>query len=502
MAQMRAAIYVRISTDESRQPWSIGAQKERLEAFCKANALPLAAVYQDEASGGSTDRPGLMRALSDARERRFEVLVFYRLDRFSRSVADTLSLVMEFERVGVTIRSATEPFETSSPVGRMLLQMLASLAELERAMIRDRIKEGVRRRALAGGWTGSLPPGLKFDDDGRPVPDPKHLPVAQRIYEMYVRERLGSTTIARILNAEGAANPRGRKWTPQLINTVLRSSAYAGMVRWNKELLAAAHEPVIDLELWRSAQAIMDKRAQHPRYRRGNTSPYLLSGTVRCGRCGKAYIGINGHGRGGVYEYYTCQGRQKEGKTSCDNQSVRRDHLERAVIEQLSRYLADTTLLERALSQAREERRKSTRDRGESGALARQIRETEEVRERYFKAFETGLLQPAMLQDRLETLSDKSSALQRRLNALTTDADLPEKIPGSAIAAARDLLGRIHGLAPERGKALLQILVKEIVIDSRDDARCTYRLPLSEEAVRATNSQVETAGIEPASAVA
>ena len=156
---------------------------------------------------------------------------------------------------------------------------------------------------------------------------------------------------------------------------------------------------------------------------------------------------------------------------------MRRDHLECAVIEQLSGYLADTTLLERALSQAREERRKSTRDRGESGALARQIRETEEARERYFKAFETGLLQPAMLQDRLEALSDKSSALQRRLNALTTDADLPEKIPGSAIAAARDLLGRIHRLAPERGKALLQLLVKEIVIDTRDDARCTYRLP-------------------------
>ena len=219
---------------------------------------------------------------------------------------------------------------------------------------------------------------------------------------------------------------------------------------------------------------------------------------MRCGRCGKAYIGIKGHGRGGVYEYYTCQGRQKEGKTSCDNQSVRRDHLERAVIEQLSRYLADTTLLERALSRARGERRKSTRDRGERGALARQIRETEEARERYFKAFETGLLQPAMLHDRLEALSDKSSALQRRLNALTRDADLPEKIPGSAIAAARDLLGRIYSLAPERGKALLQLLVKEIVIDAPHDARCTYRLPLSEEAVRATNSQVELAGLEPA----
>ena len=108
MTHMRAAIYVRISTDESRQPWSLGAQKERLEAFCKANDLPVVAVYQDEASGGSTDRPGLMRALSDARERRFDVLVFYRLDRFSRSVADTLGLVMEFERAGVTIRSATE----------------------------------------------------------------------------------------------------------------------------------------------------------------------------------------------------------------------------------------------------------------------------------------------------------------------------------------------------------------------------------------------------------
>ena len=102
-------------------------------------------------------------------------------------------------------------------------------------------------------------------------------------------------------------------------------------------------------------------------------------------------------------------------------------------------------LLERAPSQARKERRESTRDRGESGALARQIRETEGARERFFKAFEAGQLQPAMRQDRLDVLSDKSSALRRRLNALTTDAELPEEVPGSAITAARDLLGKIDG---------------------------------------------------------
>jgi hypothetical protein len=138
---VRVAIYVRRSTDEEHQPFSIEAQDSRLRAYVKSQpGWSLVARFEDDASGAKLDRPGLDKALAAARAGRFDVLLVYRVDRFTRRIRDLVTLLDELDRAGVAFRSATEPFDTSTPAGRMLVQMLGVFAEFEREMIEARTK--------------------------------------------------------------------------------------------------------------------------------------------------------------------------------------------------------------------------------------------------------------------------------------------------------------------------------------------------------------------------
>jgi site-specific DNA recombinase len=133
---VRVAIYVRRSTDEEYQPFSIEAQDIRLGAYVKSQpGWSLVARFEDDASGAKLDRTGLNNVLTAARAGRFDVLLVYRVDRFTRRIRDLATLLEELDAAGVVFRSATEPFDTSTPAGRMLVQMLGVFAVISSSPI-------------------------------------------------------------------------------------------------------------------------------------------------------------------------------------------------------------------------------------------------------------------------------------------------------------------------------------------------------------------------------
>jgi site-specific DNA recombinase len=183
MAITRVCIYTRISTDEENQPTSLHSQRERLEAFCKAQeGWRIVAHKQDQATGTKLDRPGLQAALDLARSGSIDMLLVYRVDRLSRKVRQLAQLTEELDTLDVVLKSATEPFDTGAAAGRMMLQMLAVFAEFEHATIVDRISAGIERRAKEGRWFGGRPPfGYTFSSEDRMlVPDPVKAPVVRR----------------------------------------------------------------------------------------------------------------------------------------------------------------------------------------------------------------------------------------------------------------------------------------------------------------------------------
>ncbi len=155
----RVCLYTRISTDEENQPTSLASQRERLQAFCKVQEdWRIIAHHEDRATGTKLERPGLQAALDLARQGRIDQLLIYRIDRLSRKVRQLASIAEELDGLSVILRSATEPFDTGSPAGRMMLQMLGVFAEFEHATIVDRITAGIERRAKEGRWYSGRPP--------------------------------------------------------------------------------------------------------------------------------------------------------------------------------------------------------------------------------------------------------------------------------------------------------------------------------------------------------
>jgi DNA invertase Pin-like site-specific DNA recombinase len=152
---VRIATYTRISTDEVNQPYSLGAQSERLASYVASQEdWEMVGTFTDQMSGAKLERPGLTNALRAAKAGRFDLLLVYRVDRLSRSVRGLAEVLETLDAAGVGFRSATEPFDTTSAAGRMMVQMLGVFAEFERnadvgiSLVLLSVREGVLDVAL------------------------------------------------------------------------------------------------------------------------------------------------------------------------------------------------------------------------------------------------------------------------------------------------------------------------------------------------------------------
>ena len=210
---MRIATYTRISTDEVNQPYSLGAQSERLAAYVASQEdWELVGTFTDQMSGAKLERPGLTSALRAAKAGRFDLLLVYRVDRLARSVRGLAEVLETLDAAGVGFRSATEPFDTTSAAGRMMVQMLGVFAEFERATIIDRVIAGMERKSAQGGWCGGHEPfGYRaVKGEGRLDVDEAEAPLIPVIFDLYANKRLGAHAIANWLSAAGLSTRAGR----------------------------------------------------------------------------------------------------------------------------------------------------------------------------------------------------------------------------------------------------------------------------------------------------
>src|SRR5215207_4870767 len=150
---LAAAIYARVSTEDQAERQTVQAQLDFLRKYCDLHQITIAGEYVDDGISGTVpldQRPEGRRLLDDAEAGRFGVVLSYRLDRLGRSLTSLLAAHDALDRLGIAIRSATEPFDTSTPIGKFLFQLLGSLAELERETISERMVLGRDRAARAG----------------------------------------------------------------------------------------------------------------------------------------------------------------------------------------------------------------------------------------------------------------------------------------------------------------------------------------------------------------
>ena len=497
----RVAIYTRISTDEEHQPYSLEAQQQRLAAYVESqDGWEVVCSYQDQMSGSTVERPDLKRALLDARAARFDLLLVYRVDRLSRSVRGLAQILEDLQEAGVVFRSATEPFDTASPAGRMMVQMLGVFAEFERATIIDRVVAGMERKAARGGWNGGIVPfGYRLGDDGRLLSDPDEAPGVQQMFELYLKGRLGAVAIGRRLAAGGFTSRRGRPFSPVTVLKMLRNPTYTGEIHFRGRRYEQRHDPLVSREVFDAVQDLLVARGDGAALRATNGSVYLLGGLVRCLRCGGPMLGTAARGRSRTYRYYTCYTRQRYGRSECGSARLPAPEADHAVLTALAETFSNSELIEAATLKALAE------GEGARGRIERELNDArkelslrEASLERYFNAFESGTLSAETCAPRIEELGRELRKLRSRVSSIEAElmASEAEAPPRDAFD---DLGRRIAGIVgtgtQTEQKALAQALVAEVRVGPDSTLQPLFQVPVA--AVRELYGVVDPRGFEP-----
>lgn len=276
MIRQRCAIYTRKSTEEGLEQDfnSLDAQREACEAYILSQKhegwAELSGRYDDGGfSGGSMERPGLKVLLDDVRAGRVDVIVVYKVDRLTRSLADFAKMVDVFDETGVSFVSVTQAFNTTSSMGRLTLNVLLSFAQFEREVTAERIRDKVAASKRKGMWMGgAVPMGYDVEDKALVVNEGEAKAIrsifaeylaagsvrqlAVRLNELGVVSKLRTDRHGRITG--GAAFSRGALYN------ILRNPVYIGKTRHKEELYDGLHEAIIDNAMWQSVQT---KLADH-----------------------------------------------------------------------------------------------------------------------------------------------------------------------------------------------------------------------------------------------
>lgn len=351
--KVRCAVYVRKSTEENLDTDfnSLDAQQEACESYVQSRKhegwVVLPTDYSDGGfTGANMERPALQRLLADVEAGRIDVILTYKIDRLSRSLLDFARLMELFEQHNVSFVSVTQSFDSSTPMGRLTVNVLMSFSQYEREIIGERIRDKVAAAKRRGKFTGGTPPlGYDVDSDKRRLV--VNLQEAETVRFIFRRfAELGSPLqLADELNKKGITTKawmtkhgvfrEGKPWHKMHIYRTLYNRTYLGEVIHKDNTYPGEHERIVSQRIWDSAHAVIDDNtrtwAKHSRAK----APALLRGIIRCGSCDRAMSPVSARSKGKLYRYYTCGKASKEGHSNCPVKSVSANEIEGAVMAQL-----------------------------------------------------------------------------------------------------------------------------------------------------------------------
>jgi site-specific DNA recombinase len=309
------------------------------------------------------DRPALKRLLADIEFGKVDCVVVYKVDRLSRSLLDFARMMETFEKHRVSFVSVTQHFNTASSMGRLILNVLLSFAQFERELISERTRDKIAATRRKGKWAGGHPIlGYDVDERTKLVVNEEQGRRVRAIFDLYLKHEALIPVVQEVAH-HGWTNKRwttrkgrtrgGKAFTKTSLYALLTNVAYAGNVRYKKEVHPGEHAAIVDTAIWQRAQAILRRNGQAGGSAVRNKSGALLKGILRCGPCDCAmtptYSVKNGTRR---YRYYICSGAQKLGRQTCPSSSLPAHEIERFVIDRIKCIGRDPALLKEVVAQA------------------------------------------------------------------------------------------------------------------------------------------------------
>lgn len=314
----RCAIYTRVSTDQGLEQDfnSLNAQYDASQAYIRSQAHAgwtlIRAKYDDGGfSGGNTERPALQRLLDDIRAGKIDIIVVYKVDRLTRSLADFAKLVELFDRQGVSFVSVTQQFNTTTSMGRLTLNVLLSFAQFEREVTSERIRDKIAASKRKGIWVGGMAP-LGYDTkDRKIIVNAADADCVRVIFKRYLE--LGSLNplmadlrdkgiVTKVRTLKTGATVGGISFTRGPLAHLLRNRFYIGEVAFKGEILPGEQPPIIERELFEAVQTKMNEQVTNHKTVRMK-SEALLAGCIFDDR-GNRMTPSHARKRGVKYRYY------------------------------------------------------------------------------------------------------------------------------------------------------------------------------------------------------
>lgn len=351
------AVYTRKSSEDGLEQGfnSLDAQREACEAYIlsqKAQGwLAVPGSYDDGGfSGGNTERPGLKRLLADVALGRVRIVVVYKVDRLTRSLADFAKLVELFDAHGVSFVSVTQQFNTTSSMGRLTLNVLLSFAQFEREVTGERIRDKIAASKRKGLWMGGMVPVGYAPHERTLVIDAPQAERIRSVFALYLelgcvrqltREvaRLGWLTPVRASRRQGQQG--GRPFSRGHLYRILKNPIYIGRIAHKDQVFDGQHPAIIETDVWDMVQGRIKANLQGHRTRVNAANPSVLAGLVFDGQKNPL---IPSHAKKGErrYRYYVSSDLHTQGREAAPNAlRVPAKELENAALYGLTEFLQD-----------------------------------------------------------------------------------------------------------------------------------------------------------------
>ena len=292
----RCAIYTRKSSEEGLEQAfnSLHAQREACEAFIRSQAGEgwklIKTAYDDGGlSGGSMERPALQRLLTEISEGLIDVVVVYKVDRLTRSLADFAKMVELFDARGVSFVAVTQQFNTTTSMGRLTLNVLLSFAQFEREVTGERIRDKIAASKRKGMWMGGVPP-LGYDiRDRRLVINPAEAQTVRLIYQRYLelgcvrklsRELDQRRVVSKLRVSKKGIKSGGCPFSRGALYELLANPIYIGEIRHKQERHPGLHDAIVPRELWENVQQRLKESASRSRGTPGRSITSPLAGKL------------------------------------------------------------------------------------------------------------------------------------------------------------------------------------------------------------------------------
>jgi len=345
----QCAIYTRVSTDlqAEKEFSSCESQEQKIRSFIESqDNWQIFKVYSDAGyTGANTNRPALQELLEDIKQNKIDIILAYKIDRLTRSPKDFYQLIEVFDKYQTDFISITERFDTSTPAGRLLRNIMLTFAQFERELTSERTKDKMLERAKKGLYNGGNAPFGYQRKNKKLVINQKEAEIIRLIFDTYVETgSLGK--LYDFLKEKNIKNKQGENFSKPILKFILKNTTYTGKFKYAGQIYQGIHQPIISEKLFELAQKTHKKRIRKFRVYRD----FLFGGLVNCEKCGykmtPCFVNKWPEGKLKRYYYYRCTSTHHKSWQACPVKQVNADRLEEYILENLERISLDKNYLE------------------------------------------------------------------------------------------------------------------------------------------------------------